>query len=117
MDPLNQYSLIKQYAIKTLNCFDDLARPEIKNALMDKVWNFVKNRTFKIILRKPDEELKIKLFQVHKTLGPLFSDVDLDNAIKEGEALGSPKVPNVGELKKLKALTPSAEEVLRELNF
>jgi len=117
MAPLNELSQVKQFALKTLGCFDELAKPELNNRIMIKVWNYVRDYTFKIILRKNDDELKIKLFQVYKTLGPLFTDVEMSEQIKEGEKLGSVKIPDVGELAKIKQLTVTSEDLLKELNL
>ncbi len=113
MAPLSN---VKEYAIKTLDCFDELAKPEIKNRVMGRLWDYIKSYTFKVILRKPDNELKQKLFKIHNTLGPLFQDVRMSIEIKEGEKLGSPKIPNVGELAKIKELT-SSEDLLKELKL
>ena len=113
MAPLSQ---VKEFAVKTLECFDELAKPEIKNRVMLSVWNYIKKYTFKIILRKPDKELKEKLLQVYKTLGPLFTQTDLSIQIHQGEKLGSPKIPNVGELARIKELT-SSEDLLKELRL
>lgn len=117
MNPL-ELSETKQFALKVLDCFDDLAKPEIKNSVMLKVWEFVKGRTYKIILRKPDIEIRTSLRKVHETLGPMFNDVDLSEQIRHGELLGSPRIPNVGNLAKIKKLTDtSKEDILRELNL
>ena len=116
MDQLRELSIVKEFALKTLNCFDDLAKPEIKNRVMLKLWDYLKNYTFKIILRKPDAELKEKLKQVHETLGPLFADVQMSEEIKQGEKLGSPIIPDVGELAKVKSLTNS-NKLLKELGL
>lgn len=113
----NQVSEVKQFALRTLECFDDLAKPELKNRVMLKIWEYLRNYTFRIILRKPDNELKLKLKSIHETLGPLFSDVDISQELRKGEALGSPKIPNVGELAKVRNLTASAEELLNELKL
>ena len=107
---------VKEYAVKTLNCFDELAKPEIKNRVMGKLWDYIKSYTFKIILRKPDKELKQNLLKIHNTLGPLFNDVKMSVEIREGENLGSPKIPNVGHLAKIKNLT-SCDELLKELKL
>ena len=118
MDPLN-LTETKQFALKTLACFDDLAKPEIKNRVMLKIWDYIKNYTFKTILKKPDDELKTKLYEVYKVLGPMFKDTEMSAQIKMGESMGSPKIPDVGELAKIKRLAPSDSdlELLKELNL
>ena len=85
---------------------------------MASVWNYVRSYTAKVILRKPDQELKDKLFKVHKTLGPLFAETDLSVEIAKGKALGSPEIPQVGELARIQKLTnTNKEELLKELGF
>jgi len=110
-------SQVKQFALKTLQCFDDLAKPEINNRVMRKIWEYVRNYTYKIILRKPDKELKEKLKLIHDTLGPMFTDVQISHQIREGERLDSPKIPMVGELSKVRDLTNNEEQVLKELGY
>ncbi len=119
MAPFNiELSETKQFALNVLSCFDDLAKPEINNSVMLKIWDFVRNRTFKIILKKPDAELKEALRKVHATLGPMFKDVDLSEEIRAGEKLGSVKIPDVGELARVRKLTnQTAADVLAELGF
>jgi len=117
MSQLNDISIVKKFALETLDCFDELAKPEIKNRVMEKIWNYVKGYTFKKILRKPDEEIKTKLFKIHTTLGKMFKDIDMSVEIKEGEKLGSIKIPNVGELAKVKELTTTTDELLKELRL
>ena len=39
---------------------------------------------------------------MYVTLGPMFNDVDMSRQIAEGEKLGSPQIPRVGELAKIK---------------
>lgn len=108
-------SEIKKYAYETLDCFDELAKPEIKNIVFDKIWKFVYNYVHKIIGKKPDSELKEKLEKIHNTLNPLFVKAEISLGIKEGEKLGSPQIPNVGELAKIRALTAKDEQKALEL--
>ena len=119
MAPLDiELTETKKFALDVLACFDELAKPEISNSIMVKIWDYVRNRTFKIILRKPDEELKTALRQVYEKLGPMFADVDLSEQIRKGEELGSPPVPDVGDLARVKKLTNTTQkELLEELGF
>jgi len=118
MDPLNDFSIVKQFALRTLECFDEIAKPEIKNSVMVKIWNYLKGYTFKKILKKPDQELKETLYKVYCVLGPLFKDLDISNEIKAGELLGSPKIPDVGEMAKVKPLAVDhTAKILKELGF
>jgi len=109
----------KQFALETLELFNELAQPEIKNAIMAKVWGFLKDRTFKIILRKPDEEIKEKLIKIQKQLNKKFNDLDMSVEINESEKnLNSVPIPDVGELAKIKNITKiSNEKLLSELGF
>lgn len=108
-------SEIKAFAYKALDCFDELAKPEIKNVVFEKIWKFVYNYVYKIIAKKPDNELKDKLEKIHNTLSPLFTKTQISIEINEGEKLGSPKIPNVGELAKIRALTAKDEQKALEL--
>ena len=56
----------KKFAIEVLDIFDELARPEIKNRVFAKIWNYVKQYTFRIILKKPDHEITEKLLIIHR---------------------------------------------------
>ena len=119
MDP-NKISDTKKFALETLEIFNELAQPEIKNAIMQKVWGFVKNRTFQIILRKPDEEIQEKLIKIQKQLNKKFSDLDMSVEINESEQkFNSVPIPDVGELAKIKKIVaaPKNEDLLEELGF
>lgn len=113
-------SPIKTFAVKVLEKFDELARPEIQNIIIAKVWDYVKNYTFNIIVKKDDEELKEKLLSIHLMLKEQFDEIDMSLQIRQGEALGSPRIPNVGEIKRIRALTISpsnTNKLLEELGF
>jgi len=91
----------KQFAFKVLECFDDLAKPEIKNVVFETMWNYLKSHVGKIILKKKDNELKENLRKIHKTLGPMFKDIDISTEYQESlKIMGNdaPKIPDVGEL-------------------
>ena len=111
----------KEFALKVLNGFDELARPEIQNVLIAKIWDYVKSYSERIILRKPDEEIQIKLLSIHKIFSEHFKDVDLAVEIKKGELLGSIPVPNVGHLAQVKKLNiednQKAAELIKELGL
>ena len=111
----------KRFALEVLDIFDDLAKPEIKNRVFGKIWEFMKNYTFKIILKKPDNEITEKLLIIHKKLNSRFQDVNNSVEINKAEELGSVKIPKVGELYKIKKLTQinknQAEELMKELSF
>lgn len=95
----------KEFALKVLDGFDALAKPEIKNVLIEKLWHYVSNYSKKIILNKPDEEIQIKLFSIYKVFKEHFDNVEMAIEIKKGEALGSPVIPNLGEIAEIRKLT------------
>jgi len=39
----------KQFALEVLDIFDDLAKPEIKNRVFAKIWDYMKNNTFRVL--------------------------------------------------------------------
>ncbi len=111
----------KEFALKVLEGFDELARPEIQNTIVAKLWDYIKNYTQKIVLKKPDEELQIKLFKIHKTFKEHFDNIDMAIEIKKGEALGSPVIPNLGQMAEIRKLTEmdnqKALELIKDLNL
>ena len=117
----NQLSKPKEFAIQVIESFDELARPEIQNAVIAKLWDFLKNYARKVILRKPDEELQIKLFKIHKIFKHHFDNIDMGIEIKKGEALGSPLIPNLGEIAEIRKLTQmdndKALQLIKDLNL
>ena len=117
----NQLSKPKEFALKVLKGFDELARPEIQNSLIDKLWNYIRDYAKGKILKKPDEELQIKLFKIHKTFKDYFDDIDMAIEIKKGEALGSPKIPNLGDIAEIRKLTAmdnqKALKIIEELGL
>ena len=119
--PTNQLSKPKEFALKVLDGFDKLARPEIKNIVFEKIWNYVAGYSKKVILNKPDEELQIKLFSIYKVFKEHFDNVEMAIEIKKGEALGSPKIPNLGEIAKARELTAmntqKALKLIQDLNL
>lgn len=118
MAPLSD---VKKFAVEVLDVFDELARPEIKRSVFKKIWNYLKGYSYKVILKKPDEEINAKLLIIHKKLNQRFKDLDNSIEINVAEKLGSVKIPNVGELGKVKKLTTisqiQADEILKELNY
>ena len=111
----------KKFAVEVLDIFDDLAKPEIKNRVFAKIWEYVKNYTYRIILKKPDHEITEKLLIIHRKLNSRFQDVNNSIEINKAEAMGSIKIPPVGELYKIKNLTKTnkeqANKLMRELEF
>lgn len=111
----------KQFALEVLDVFDELARPEIKNRVFAKIWDYVKQYTFRVILKKPDNEIIEKLLIIHKKLNTRFQNVNDSIEINKAEAMGSVKIPPVGELYKIKNLTKinkeQANKLMQELEF
>lgn len=95
-------SEVRQYAFKILNAFDGLAQAHIKTPWTNKIWNAVKwyvvNRIFP---KKTDAELKKDLEIIYNVLKPLFEQIQSAHMIKEGENLGSPKIPRTPNIKKI----------------
>lgn len=111
----------KQFALEVLDIFDELARPEIKNRVFGRIWEYVKGYTQKIILRKPDHEITEKLLIIQMKLNSRFEKLNNSVQINAAEALGSVPIPNVGELAKTKQLTKinkeQALQLMKELNL
>ncbi len=111
----------KQFALEVLDVFDELARPEIKNRVFARIWDYVKNYTFRVILKKPDSEIIEKLLIIHNKLNTRFQNVNDSIEINKAEAMGSVKIPPVGELYKIKNLTKinkeQANKLMQELEF
>lgn len=112
MNPNNS----KEFAIEVLNVFDELAKPEIKNRVMLKIWDYVKGHTFKIILKKPDSEIDEKLLIIHQKLNQRFKDIDSSIEINVMEKLNpGVSIPEVGELARVKNLTTVNKEQAAQL--
>lgn len=111
----------KTFAIEVLKIFDELAQPEIKNRVMQKVWSYVFNYIHKIILKKPDEEINKSLLKVYLKLHPKFQQVDMSIEIQKGEELSGIKIPNVGELARarntVRLNSDELDELMKEYNI
>ena len=118
---MNQLSKPKEFALKVLDGFDALAKPEIKNGIIEKIWDYVASYSKRVILKKPDEEIQIKLFSIYKVFKEHFDNVEMAVEIKKGEALGSPKIPNLGDIAKIRAITDmdnqKALKIINELGL
>ena len=104
----NDSSSIKAFALKVVDAFDKMAQPEIKNIIMQKIWNYVSQYSRNIILKKPDIELKFKLQEIHGILDPLFKKVDMANELKISKKLNDAtltrnlmKLPDFAQLEDL----------------
>lgn len=110
---------VKQHAFKAFESFNNIAQVEIKNRVMSEAFEFVKSWVARKMLEKPDDELKEKMLIVYKDMHPLFTDVGISAEVQASEALGSVKVPRIGELgKKLDIVTideEKATQLLKEL--
>ena len=84
-----------------------MARPEIQNIVMKKVWDYVKSYTSGIIFRKPDKELQEKLKQIHDILNPLFTKASIVHGIIEGEKLGSVRIARIGNIREIMSIVES----------
>ena len=92
---MNPLSDVKQFSLEVLECFNELAQPEL-TSITKRIWDFLYGRTKGIISKKPDEELNEKLLKIYRILHPRFKDLDIAVSIKAGEALGSVKIPQWG---------------------
>ena len=106
---MNPVSEIKKFSLEVLDCFNELAIPEL-TPITSKIWGFLYKRTQGIILKKPDEELNQKLLKIYKILHPRFKDIDISIQINAAEQLGSVPIPNVGELAQKKKLVVISEK-------
>jgi len=111
---------VKAFAIEVLGVFDQLAKPEIKNRVIGRIWDYVKNYTFKVILKKPDAEINEKLLIIHNKLSQRFKDIDTSIEINTMQQLNpGVSIPDVGDLARVKKLTKvnkeQADKVMREL--
>lgn len=98
---MNQHKTVKEYAHASLECFDRMAMPEIKNRVMASIWNFLKKYIKKTIDKKPDSEIHEKLLEIYLTLNPLFENLQVSAEIHKAEAMGSMPLPK--EFDKLQA--------------
>ena len=109
----------KQFALEVLEIFDQLARPELKNSVMIRIWGWVKGYTQKIILKKPDSEITESLLIIQKKLNSRFQDLSNSVEINKAEKLGAVKIPMVGDLARVKNLTKvnveQAQKLAKEL--
>ena len=77
MNQVNEISKTKQFALEVLECFNELAQPEINQKWVQWAWNKIRNIAFNKILIKPDEEIKAKCYKIHLKLGKMFKDIDM----------------------------------------
>jgi len=105
----------KQFALEVLDVIDELIKPEIKSSIISKFWSFFTGHAKKKILQKPDNEIIEKLLIIQKKLNSRFQDLHNSVEINEAEKLGAVKIPNVGELGKIKKLTQINVEQAQKL--
>jgi len=105
----------KQFALEVLEIFDQLAKPELKNSVMIRIWGWVKGYTQRIILKKPDNEITESMLIIQKKLNQRFQDLNSSVEINKAEKLGAVKIPLVGELGKIKNLTKINVEQAQKL--
>lgn len=105
----------KQFGLEVLDLIDELVKPEIKIGFIEKFWHFFTGYAKKKILKKPDNEIIEKLLLIQKKLNSKFSDLQKSVEINVAESMGSVKIPNVGELAKVKKLTTISQEQAKQL--
>ena len=109
------HSETKQFAFEVLDLIDELVKPEIKYSFIEKFWHFFTGYAKKKILNKPDNEIIEKLLLIQKKLNSKFSDLDKSVEINKAQKLGSPPIPKVGELERVRKLTIDPKELEKEL--
>lgn len=105
-------SPVKQHAFKAFETFNSIAQSEIQNKLIQTTFDMVKEWVASKMLKKPDNELKNMMLKVYQDMSPLFVDVSIAIEAQASEALGSVKIPRVGELaRKMQIVEPKFNEV------
>jgi len=105
----------KTFALEVLDVIDELVKPEIKYSFIEKFWHFFTGYAKKKIINKPDNEIIEALLKIQKKLNSKFMKLEMSVEINRAEKLGAVKIPNVGELAKIKNLTINARELEKEL--
>lgn len=105
----------KQFAFEVLDVIDDLVKPEIKYSFIEKFWHFFTGYAKKKILNKPDNEIIEKLLIIQKKLNSKFTDLEKSVEINLAQKLGSPPIPKVGELERVRKLTIDPAQLEKEL--
>jgi len=109
------HSDAKQFGLEVLDLIDELVKPDIKYSFIEKFWHFFTGYAKKKILNKPDNEIIEKLLLIQKKLNSKFMKLDMSVQINAAEKLGAVKIPNVGELAKIKNLTINVKQLEKEL--
>ena len=105
MDSLGNYSQIKIFSFKTLDVVKKIADRKINNSVVKKFWNWFSGNYIKnVIVKTDDAELKQDLEEIYKIIKPLFEKIDTASGIKEGEKLGSTKIPRTRSFKEIMEL-------------
>ncbi len=94
---------------------DELVKPDIKYSFIEKFWHFFTGYAKKKILNKPDNEIIEKLLMIQKKLNSKFAKLENSVEINKAEKLGAVKIPMVGELAKVKNLTLTNKEQVKQL--
>lgn len=98
-------SQIKLTSLELLKAIDSIAQGKMKRNIVKSFWNrFFVAHANQIILQTEDSELKQDLNVCYQSLKPIFEMKQVASLIREGEKLGSPKIPRTNEIKKLLAL-------------
>ena len=93
-------SIIKQFAFKAFAKVEELSNKRIQNSIVKWFWNQFGVGHFKnLIMTTDDILLKQDLKEIYNILEPLFKEVEVSKGILEGEALGSIKIPRLGQMK------------------
>jgi len=92
-------SKVNQTAHLLLTKIDLMAKRKINRAVL-RFWNwFFISHGNKAIDKTPEIELQADLRDCYVLLKPIFEETELAMGIKQGERLGSPRVPKVGDIR------------------
>ncbi len=105
----------KTFALEVLDVIDELVKPDIKYSFIEKFWGWFTSYAKNKIIKKPDSEIIEKLLIIRKKLNSKFSDLDKSVEINVAESMGAVKIPNVGELGKIKNLTTFSKDQAKQL--
>jgi len=94
----------KQLAFKALEHFNKLATNEIQSSFIANLWDLIHHYSARKLLKKPDEEIQAKLYEIYTLLGQDFKKIDYSVELQASEQLNEIKLPDVGNIKEIKNL-------------
>lgn len=104
-------SEIREITNKVLEAYNQLAKLNINQGWIDRVWKsihwYIKE---KIIPKKSDQQLEQEMYVIYKVMNPYFKRFDMNDEIEEGEKLSGINIIPVGQLFKDKNLVKLTEQ-------